>query len=87
MIQLCLAFFPSLIVSPLNVQYMQTHLVFISVAELRIHHMYNAAFVWIHAESKLLPPLPGVRAGNPCLAELLYHTNVVNHIQDQGLQL
>lgn len=72
---------------PVNEQSMQTHLVFVSVAELSIHHVDDAALVRIHAEPQLLPPGPAVRAADPCLAELLHHADVVNHIQDQGLQL
>lgn len=66
---------------------MQTHLVFVCVAELCIHHMYDAAFVCSHVEAKLLLPGPGIKAGNSCLAKLLHHTDVVNNIQDQSLQL
>lgn len=49
--------------------------------------MYEAAFVCSHVEAKLLLPGPGIRAGNSCLVKLFHHTDVVNNIQDQGLQL
>lgn len=64
-----------------------THLVFICIAELCIHHLYEAAFICSHVEAELLLPGPGIRAGNSCLVKLLHHTNVMDNVQDQGLQL
>ena len=66
---------------------MLTHLVFICIAELCVHHMYEAAFVCSHVEAKLLLPGPGVSAGDSCLVQLLHHADVVDNVQDQGLQL
>lgn len=62
--------------------YKPTHLVFISIAELCIHHMYVAAFVRSHVEAQLLLPGPGIRTGNVCLLKLLHDTDVVDDIQD-----
>lgn len=64
-----------------------THLVFVRVAELRVHHVYDAASVRPHVEAQLLLPGPGVGAGDPGLVELLRHADVVDDVQDQGLQL
>lgn len=64
-----------------------THLVLVGVVELRVHHVYDAASVRSHVEAKLLLPGPGVRAADPRLAQLLHHADVVDDVQDQGLQL
>lgn len=61
---------------------MAAHLVFICIAELRIHHVYVAAFVRSHVEAKLLLPAPGIRTGNTCLVKLLHHTDVVDDIKN-----
>lgn len=64
-----------------------THLVFVRVAELRVHHVNDAASVRPHVEAELLLPGPGVGAGDSSLVELLDHADVVDDVQDQGLQL
>lgn len=62
-----------------------THLVLVRVAELRIHHVYDAASVRSHIEAELLLPGPSVSASDPGLVELLYHADVVDDVQDEGL--
>lgn len=64
-----------------------THLVFVCVAELRVHHVYDAASVRPHVEAELLLPGPGVGASDSSLVELLHHADVMDDVQDQGLQL
>lgn len=61
---------------------MLAHLIFICIAEMSIHHLYVTTLVWSHVEAKLLLPAPGIKTGNPCLAKLLHHTDVVDDIKD-----
>lgn len=49
--------------------------------------MYDAASVCSHVEAELLLPGPVICAGDSGLVELLYHADVVDDVQDQGLQL
>lgn len=63
------------------------YLVFVRVAELCVNHLYVAAFIWSHVEAELLLPGPGIRTGNLRLVQLLHHTDVMDNVQDQGLQL
>lgn len=64
-----------------------THLVLVGVAELRVNHVYDAVSVRPNVEAELLLPGPGVSTSYSSLLELLHHADVVDDVQDQGLQL
>lgn len=63
------------------------YLVLIGVVELGVHHLDVAASVLAQVETQLLLPGPAVGAVGLRLAQLLHQLNVVDDVQDQGLQL